>query len=58
MWLYGDTETYNGKSLEITITICGKTLEGPLSKEVTCCTSDTGTVEKRMQKQSAEEKVE
>lgn len=26
MWLYGDTETYNGKSLEITTTICGKTL--------------------------------
>lgn len=27
MWFYGDTETYNRESLEMTSTICGETLE-------------------------------
>ena len=30
MWFYGDTETYNGESLEMTSTICGETLEDTL----------------------------
>lgn len=34
---------YTGKSLEITATICGKTLEGTLCKEVGCCTSEIRT---------------